>query len=53
MPLVISEKSEKVEVSFELNRLTEANNIDHLDAHDAFSDVVATILLKITIVYVR
>ena len=44
-PQIISEKSEKVEVSFELNRLTEANNIDHLDAHDAFSDVVATILL--------
>ena len=44
-PIVFSEKDDSFEVSFKLEELTKANHLEHENAHDAFSDVVATILI--------
>ena len=43
-PTILDDQKNKV-VSLKLEDLTKANNIKHSNAHDAFSDVVATLLM--------
>jgi exodeoxyribonuclease-1 len=44
-PSILPENGLESEVSFKLEHLTKENNIIHENAHDAFSDVIATIKL--------
>jgi len=44
-PKTLNSETGKLETSFKLEELSKANKLKHFNAHDAFSDVVATLML--------